>query len=47
MKPKTLPVSEEQHTRVWLAKHRLKARTIDEVVKRALDALDERGDADG
>lgn len=36
---KSLPVTKKQHTRAWLMKHRLRAKTLDEVVGRALDAL--------
>jgi len=39
---KTLPVTETEHTRVWLMKHRLRAKDLNEVVRRALDALAER-----
>ena len=39
---KSLPVTKKQHTRAWLMKHRLRAKSLDEVVKKALDALAEK-----
>ncbi len=45
--PRTLSVSAALHSRIWLLKLRLKARTLDEVVERALDALEEREANDG
>ena len=45
--PKTLPVSGALHSRIWLLKIQRKARTLDEVVEQALDALEEREADDG
>ena len=39
---KSLPVSRKQHSRAWLMKHRLNAKTMDEVAAKALDALADR-----
>ncbi len=40
--PRTLSVSAALHSRLWLLKIRRKARTIDEVIEQALDALEEQ-----
>lgn len=45
--PRTLSVSAALHSRLWLLKIRRKARTLDEVVEQALDALEEQGGNDG
>lgn len=48
MKPlRTLSVSAALHTRLWLLKIRRRARTLDEVVEQALDALEEQEANDG
>lgn len=39
---KGIPVSKKQHTRAWLMKHRLRAKSLDEVAEKALDALAEK-----
>ncbi len=45
--PRTLSISAALHTRLWLLKIRRKARTLDEVIEQALDALEEREANDG
>ena len=45
--PRTLSVSAALHTRLWLLKIRRKARTLEDVVEQALDALEEREANDG
>ena len=45
--PRTLSVSAALHSRLWLLKIRRKARTIDEVIEQALDALEEQEANDG
>ena len=45
--PRTLSISAALHSRLWLLKIRRKARTLDEVVEQALDALEEREANDG
>ena len=45
--PRTLSISAALHSRIWLLKIRRKARTLDEVVEQALDALEEREADDG
>ena len=48
MKPlRTLSISAAIHTRLWLLKIRRRARTLDEVVEQALDALEEQEGNDG
>ena len=39
---RTLSVSAALHSRLWLLKIRRKARTLDEVIEQALDALEEQ-----
>ena len=39
---KSIPVSKAQHTRAWLMKHRLRAKSLDVVAEKALDALAEK-----
>ena len=39
---KSIPVSEEEHSRVWLAKFRLKTKDLNAVISRALTALAEK-----
>ncbi len=38
--PRTLQVSGDLHTRIWLLKIRRGARTLNEVIEDALDALE-------
>ena len=45
--PRTLSVSATLHSRLWLLKIRRKARTLDEVIEQALDALEEQEANDG
>jgi len=45
--PRTLSISAALHTRLWLLKIRRKARTLDEVIGQALDALEEQEANDG
>ena len=45
--PRTLSISAALHTRRWLLKIRRKARTLDEVIEQALDALEEQEANDG
>ena len=45
--PRTLSVSAALHSRLWLLKIRRRARTLDEVVEQALDALEEQEANDG
>ena len=45
--PRTLSISAALHSRLWLLKIQRKARTLDEVVEQALDALEEREGNDG
>jgi len=45
--PRTLSVSSALHSRLWLLKIRRKARTLDEVIEQALDALEEQEANDG
>ena len=45
--PRTLSISAAIHTRLWLLKIRRRARTLDEVVEQALDALEEQEGNDG
>ena len=45
--PRTLSVSAALHSRLWLHKIRRKARTLDEVIEQALDALEEQEANDG
>lgn len=45
--PRTLSISAALHTRLWLLKIRRRARTLDEVVEQALDALEEQEGNDG
>ena len=45
--PRTLSVSDALHSRLWLLKIRRKARTLDEVIEQALDALEEQEANDG
>lgn len=48
MKPlRTLSVSAALHSRLWLLKIRRRARTLDEVIEQALDALEEQEANDG
>lgn len=39
---RTLSVSAALHSRLWLLKIRRRARTLDEVIEQALDALEEQ-----
>ena len=45
--PRTLSISAALHSRLWLLKIRRKARTLDEVIEQALDALEEQEANDG
>ena len=45
--PRTLSISAALHSRLWLLKLRLKARTLEDVVEQALDALEEQEGNDG
>ena len=45
--PRTLSVSDALHSRLWLLKIRRNARTLEDVVEQALDALEEREADDG
>ena len=45
--PRTLSISAALHTRLWLHKIQRKARTLDEVIEQALDALEEQEANDG
>ena len=45
--PRTLSISAALHSRLWLLKIRRRARTLDEVVEQALDALEEQEGNDG
>jgi len=45
--PRTLSVSAALHSRLWLLKIRRRARTLDEVIEQALDALEEQEANDG
>jgi hypothetical protein len=45
--PRTLSVSAALHSRIWLLKIRRKARTLEDVVEQALDALEEQEANDG
>ncbi len=45
--PRTLSVSAALHSRLWLLTIRRRARTLDEVVEQALDALEEQEANDG
>ena len=45
--PRTLSVSAALHTRLWLLKIRRNARTLEDVVEQALDALEEQEANDG
>ena len=45
--PRTLSVSAALHTRLWLLKIRRKARSLEDVVEQALDALEEQEANDG
>ncbi len=45
--PKTLSISAALHSRLWLLKIRRKARTLDEVIEQALDALEAQEANDG
>ena len=48
MKPlRTLSISAALHSRLWLLKIRRNARTLEEVVEQALDALEEQEANDG
>jgi hypothetical protein len=40
--PRTLSISAALHTRLWLLKIRRRARTLNEVIEQALDALEEQ-----
>lgn len=42
MTTKNIPVSEEEHSRVWLAKFRLKTKDLNGVIGKAIDALAEK-----
>ncbi len=44
---RTLPVSARQHARAWLLRHRLKVKTLGEVIEQALDALEDQEELDG
>ncbi len=39
---KGIPVNEKQHARAWLMKIRMGAKDLNEVAKKALDALAEK-----
>ena len=45
--PRTLSISAALHSRLWLLKIRRRARTLDEVIEQALDALEEQEANDG
>ncbi|QXM18620.1 hypothetical protein [Methanoculleus virus Blf4] len=45
--PRTLSISATLHSRLWLLKIRRKARTLEDVVEQALDALEEQEAYDG
>ena len=45
--PRTLSVSAALHSRLWLLKIRRNARTLEDVVEQALDALEEQEANDG
>ena len=45
--PRTLSVSATLHSRLWLLKIQRKARTLEDVVEQALDALEEQEGNDG
>jgi hypothetical protein len=45
--PRTLSISAALHSRIWLLKIRRKARTLEDVVEQALDALEEQEANDG
>ena len=45
--PRTLSISAALHSRLWLLKIQRKARTLDEVIEQALDALEEQEGNDG
>jgi len=45
--PRTLSISAALHTRIWLIKIRRNARTLEDVVEQALDALEEQEANDG
>ena len=45
--PRTLSISDALHTRLWLLKIRRNARTLEDVVEQALDALEEQEANDG
>ena len=45
--PRTLSISAALHTRLWLLKIRRNARTLEDVVEQALDALEEQEANDG
>jgi hypothetical protein len=40
--PRTLSISAALHSRLWLLKIRRRARTLNEVIEQALDALEEQ-----
>ena len=45
--PRTLSVSAALHSRLWLLKIRRNARTLEDVVEQALDALEAQEANDG
>ena len=45
--PRTLSISAALHSRLWLLKIQRKARTLEDVVGQALDALEEQEGNDG
>jgi hypothetical protein len=45
--PRTLSISAALHSRLWLLKIQRKARTLEDVIEQALDALEEREADDG
>ena len=45
--PRTLSISADLHSRLWLLKIRRNARTLEDVVEQALDALEEQEANDG
>jgi hypothetical protein len=45
--PRTLSISAALHSRLWLLKIRRRARTLNEVIEQALDALEEQEANDG
>ena len=45
--PRTLSISAALHARLWLLKIRRRARTLEDVVEQALDALEEQEGNDG